>query len=133
MRNYRQDLQTWHPIKSIKYTSQDITSFSIILSDFQYLHNFGNEAGIFLYQLINNCNEKEFTIITDHLSKTINYLGSWNTKIITIKGNAGKDVGHAMKGGAINLDGNYEEISWAIKGGNIYHKGKLIVKDGKRL
>lgn len=45
---------------------------------------------------------------------------------ITINGNAGNAVGHWMKDGEIHLEGDYKSISDGIKGGKIYHKGKLI-------
>ena len=52
---------------------------------------------------------------------------------IRIKGNVCGDIGLEMEGGTIYLDGNYESISKDIQGGDIYHKGKLIVKDGVKL
>jgi len=52
---------------------------------------------------------------------------------IVVEGNAGNFVGDQMKGGEIHLNGSYERISDRIKGGDIYHKGKCIVKDGKIL
>ena len=50
---------------------------------------------------------------------------------IYIHGNAGNSVGTGMNSGEIHLNGDYGSISTVIRGGNIYHKGKLIVKDGK--
>ena len=38
-----------------------------------------------------------------------------------------------MKGGEIHINGNYESISPAVLSGDIYHKGKLIVKDGREV
>jgi len=52
---------------------------------------------------------------------------------ITIKGNAGERVGAYMEGGKIHLNGDYERLSNSISGGNIYHKGELIVKGGRKL
>lgn len=48
---------------------------------------------------------------------------------IRIRGNTGEGVGHRMEGGEIHLEGDYEDISDKIKGGKIYHKGKLIVDE----
>jgi hypothetical protein len=45
---------------------------------------------------------------------------------ITIKGNAGMDVGNGMRNGVIHLEGDFKNIG-TVKGGKIYHKGKLIV------
>jgi len=47
--------------------------------------------------------------------------------IIVVNGNAGHEVGAFMKGGEIHLEGDYERIADDIRGGKIYHKGKLIV------
>jgi len=52
---------------------------------------------------------------------------------ITVNGNAGDEVGYMMKDGKIHLNGDHEYLSEYIHGGNIYHKGKLIVKNGRRL
>jgi len=58
--------------------------------------------------------------------------GMRNGKII-VNGNAGDTVGRYMEGGEIRLEGDYYLLSDNVRGGSIYHKGKLIVKDGKRL
>jgi len=52
---------------------------------------------------------------------------------ITVNGNAGERVGWFMEGGKIHLNGDYESLSGYISGGNIYHKGKLIVENGRKL
>jgi hypothetical protein len=49
---------------------------------------------------------------------------------IVIGGHAGESVGSSMTGGTIHLNGDYKSLSDDIHGGDIYHKGKLIVKDG---
>jgi len=38
-----------------------------------------------------------------------------------------------MEGGKIHLNGDYESLDDYISGGNIYHKGKLIVENGMKL
>jgi len=53
--------------------------------------------------------------------------------IIHVKGDVGIDVGAAMEGGEIYLNGSYKSLGGRISGGDIYHKGKCIVKDGKIL
>jgi len=57
--------------------------------------------------------------------------GMKNGKII-INGNAGWGVGRYMKDGEIHLNGDYESLGY-IYGGNIYHKGELIVENGRGL
>ena len=177
-------------VKNIRVSSQDITLFSIAISEFQLDPNCHHNMGQFLSVLINNCRKKEFTISTKHFgipidalsfkakkritiqgdvrtlagygmqrgSITINgnaennlgmfAVGSsitvngnagdwvgWNMKnsTITVKGNAGERIGRFMRSGTIFLEGEYTSLSDEIKGGNIFHKGKQIVKNGKRL
>jgi formylmethanofuran dehydrogenase subunit C len=52
---------------------------------------------------------------------------------IIINGNSGDLIGDRMQGGKIHLNGDYETISKEIKGGDVYNKGKLIIKDGKEI
>jgi hypothetical protein len=52
---------------------------------------------------------------------------------IVVKGFVGMNIGNAMIGGEIHLNGNYISQSKDIRGGNIYHKGKLLFQDGQRM
>jgi len=52
---------------------------------------------------------------------------------ITVNGNARYGVGYEMKDGEIHLNEDYEGLYDFISGGNIYHKGKLIVENGRKL
>lgn len=63
---------------------------------------------------------------------------------LIVEGDAGERVGDGMgfrgrgdnkdpEGGEIHLNGKYSSLADNIRRGNIYHKGKLIVKDGKRV
>jgi len=63
-----------------------------------------------------------------------NWVG-WYMKdgTITINGNAGERIGWYMEGGEIHLNGDYESLANPIYGGNIYHKDKLIVENGRKL
>ncbi len=57
--------------------------------------------------------------------------GGWRGKII-INGNAGEKIGlSALKDVEIHLNGDYKGIDKSCKG-CIYHKGRLIWKDGKK-
>jgi formylmethanofuran dehydrogenase subunit C len=51
---------------------------------------------------------------------------------IVVEGNAGLNIGEAMTGGNIHLNGDYQ-LSDRINGGNIYHKGKPIVLNGRKV
>jgi len=54
---------------------------------------------------------------------------------VIINGNAADQIGYWMSGGELHLNGNYQSLmdQGHIEGGNIYHKGIPIVKDGKIL
>ena len=133
-------------------SSKDIEMFSIVLGKHQQSRNF-RYSGIYLSRAINNSADKEFVVHTNYLDSLISFLGYENNgKIITINGNAGNGVGWFMKNGAITINGNagdtvgyymnggniylkqkYKFIANNISRGNIYHEGKLIVKDGRRV
>jgi hypothetical protein len=50
---------------------------------------------------------------------------------IVVNGNAGNNIGREMSGGIIRLNGDFASLGKLMEGGDIYHRGKLIVKDGK--
>ena len=52
--------------------------------------------------------------------------GAMSGGSITVNGTAGVRAGETMKNGQIHLEGKYESLASNIKGGKIYHKGKLI-------
>ena len=52
---------------------------------------------------------------------------------ITVNGNTGERAGIGMKRGEIHLNGDYEGLANYIHGGNIYHKDKLIVENGRKI
>jgi len=52
---------------------------------------------------------------------------------IYIDGDAGIDVGSSLREGTIYLNESYQSLGVGMIGGNIYHKGKLIVENGRRL
>lgn len=198
-------------IYCIKYSSEDVTNFSIALAEFQEDGFYNYRAGLLLSALVNESKEDNFMIITEHLGQRIDKLGHHNKKNLVIqgntggsvgewmesgtvtvqgdvgrwvginmkdgritiqgnagygvgcsmeagkiivKGNAGADVGRYMKGGTIIVKGNAgDNVGFEMEGGKIhlegkygsfygpkrgeipriYHKGRLIVKDGKRL
>jgi len=132
-------------VKGISYSAKDVEKFSIALLEFQDEGNFPEKAGYFISVLINNGKDLDYVIHTQHLNQEINLLGYRNSKnitvngnvgrgigwemeggSITVNGNAGKRVGQGMKDGEIHLQGDYVTLAGDIKGGKIYHKGKLI-------
>jgi len=52
---------------------------------------------------------------------------------VVVRGDVGKFLGYRMRGGVIHIEGEYESLCEDIRGGDIYHKGIQIVKDGKRV
>jgi len=113
-----------------KLTSSQITNFSILLQKYQD-HKYFSRSGIFISYLINESEEEKFSIITTGLEKLLNHIGLYNKKNIVINGDVGYGVGSRIKSGEIHVDGDIEELSNHISGGNIYHKGKLIVENGR--
>jgi hypothetical protein len=107
-------------VKKSEYSAKDIENFTLALAEFQEENRFSGKAGVFLSALINNCKDSELVIRTVHLAKSINFLGYKNTKKITVKGNAGADVGHNMQGGTITVEGNAgSHVGYDMEGGTI--------------
>jgi len=52
---------------------------------------------------------------------------------ITVLGDVEDKLGSQMRKGAIHVGGDYKSLATDIQGGDIYHKGNLIVKDGKKV
>jgi len=135
-----------------KYTSRDIEKFSVLLGDYQYKKYFNSRLGLYLSALINNSEEEDFKIHTGYLENPPDWLGYKNNgkKIIVngsvddcvgfcmqrgeiiVNGNVGRFAGICMLNGIIRLNGDHGEFT-GISGGDIYHNGKLIVKDGRKL
>ena len=150
--DYKEAKKLYDQLNFKDISSKDIELFSIVLEKHQQSGNF-RHSGIYLSRAINNSADKEFVVHTNYLDSLISFLGYENNgKIITINGNAGNGVGWFMKNGAITINGNagdtvgyymnggniylkqkYKFIANNISRGNIYHEGKLIVKDGRRV
>jgi len=52
--------------------------------------------------------------------------------VIHCYGHAGHDVGFMMEAGQIHLHHTFDKLSRKMTGGSVYHKGKRIVRGGKR-
>jgi hypothetical protein len=133
------------------YSSKNISNFVILSKKFESYRYFKVSLGYFLSVLINKSNDLEFKLNTKHLEKYPAYLGYKNNgKIIIVNGSvdscvgdsmidgniningyAGLYVGTGLIGGTIHLNGEYECLTKWFYGGNIFHKGIQIVKDGK--
>jgi formylmethanofuran dehydrogenase subunit C len=126
------NLECLEAVKDIQYTAKDVEKFSIALVEFQDVELFRIKAGYFLSALISNCPESEFTIHTKHLEEKIEYLGLYNTKNITIDGDAGNVLGREMIGGRITVKGSTgNEAGLFIKNGEIVIEGDSGVHLGR--
>ena len=135
------------------YTAKNIELFSLMLPKYIDKSEFSWKSGYYLSHIINNSKDNKFIIHTKNLTTPLDWLGYQNNSKeliikgdarkwvgshmkggeINIYGNAGYGVGNSMEGGEINLNGDYDSLALDIKGGNIYHKRKLIVKNGRKI
>ena len=105
-----------------KIPSNNITEFSLLLEEHENKKYFEWFTGYYLSALINGSKDKDFRIITNYLSKTIDWIGYKNRKNIDVNGNAGGGVGLDMKKGTITINGN---AGWGVGGG--MEDGKITV------
>jgi hypothetical protein len=131
------DMDDWYEkllpiVRELQYASMDIElfSFSIEESQFKY-EDFSEKAGLFLSALINNGEDAEYLIHTDHLAEPLEYIGFWNEKSITVDGDAGSWVGMYMKEGRITVEGDAgSDVGNTMKGGSITINGNTGDKVG---
>ncbi len=125
-------------IKNWKYASEDITAFSLALTEFQD-EKFFHYSGHFISSLINSDFEKTkqtnpYLIITELLQKPKNeilnfdqlgFLGVDNNGAnISIKGTVGSYLGFGMKKGNIYVKGDVlEHCAYSLEGGTILIDG----------
>jgi len=104
--------------------SKEITEFSLLSGEHENKKDFEHFTGFYLSALINGSRDKDFKIITNYLSKTINNIGYKNNKNIDVNGNAGYGVGEGMNRGKITINGNAEDwVGNGMKGGDITVNG----------
>ena len=99
----------YHIAKSLALSeiqSKEIVEFSLLLGEYENNKYFEWFTGFYLSALINKSKDKDFKIITNCLTKTINFIGYENAKDIDINRNAGVYVGYRMDGGKITINGN---------------------------
>ena len=123
-------------------TADEIKEFNIMLNKYEDIFGFEQKAGLFISGLINNCNEKNITIITNHIEKPIDYLAAFTKyKNITIEGSVGFKFGMGMQCSTATVNGNahwclgylIEKTSITINGnvggylGDYMHSGTINV------
>jgi hypothetical protein len=91
--------------------SENIEKFSLILGRYQDLEHFSFVSGLFLSSLINHSDDNDFVLHTTHLTTYPGYIGYFNTKNITIKGNAGKFLGNKMSSGRLIVEGDADSLA----------------------
>ena len=136
-REYDQAHSIIFPLRS-NYAAKDITTFSIAFAKFQNMVFFEDRAGPFISALIDNCADKEITIITEHLAQMLNYFGYYDIKHVVIKGSIGESC-CPFNLGTVDIEGHVghqcglkNKATINIKGntGTIFgygNKGKLNV------
>ena len=130
---------------NLRCTPVDVSLFAIAsLPKFEKITGFDQIAGLFLSAIINSRKENDFTIDLSGIETPIDYVGYKNTKnvvvnsdvgssagcsmekgTLTIFGNAGSWLGDELKGGAILLHGNAEEVGSEMTGGEITVNGNI--------
>ena len=117
-----------------KIPSDNIIEFSLLLGEHENKQYFEFFTGCYLSALINSSKDKDFKIITNYLSRTIDNIGYENAKNIDVNGNAGWWVGERMKNGKITIKGNAGDwVGWNMKNGKITIKGNAGDGVGDRM
>lgn len=110
-------------LKDSNYSSDDIRDFSLRMSVFESLDSFVL-SGSFLSALINTSTEKDFEIVTEHLSRQMAFLGYGNTKNVKIKGSVGEYAGYSMIKGLMSIQGDAGiGLGTGLNGGKILVSG----------
>jgi glutamate synthase domain-containing protein 3 len=127
-------LQIRDRIKDLACPAKDVEMFSVALAELEGEKDFYSKAGPFLSALINNSKDREFVIHTTHLAFPIQYIGYHNTKIITLEGDAGDDVGCMMKDGILVVRGDAGcSVGQGMVGGAITIMGKAMDNVGSEI
>jgi hypothetical protein len=121
-------------LKEVEYTPDDVTKFSVILSDFQTDEipkwfrqtEFGKKVGLMLSALVENGEENDFTISIQNLHIPPDYLGYQNRKNVSIIGDVNSYLGFQMTAGRMIIQGNASTMVGAsMEGGEIIVKGNV--------
>ena len=131
----------------------DVFEFSIRLAGYDN-PDLSSSVAPYLNQIIYRCRDNDVTICTEGLHCLLNDIGFRNDgKNIIVIGDAGYSVGWKMSNGVIRIGGGIKgvpgqkmlggevyinggevfELPKSAKGGKIYYKGELRMRDGKRV
>ncbi|NYZ74133.1 hypothetical protein H0O00_03245 [Candidatus Micrarchaeota archaeon] len=110
-------------VKKLRYSAKDVENFSVALAEFRDEKGFSDSAGLFLSALINSGTDSDYVIHTNHWGVPVT-IGEYNTKNITVNGDAGNHLGFAMNGGSIIVNGNARwHPGGLMRGGSIIVNG----------
>ncbi|MFN7990709.1 MAG: hypothetical protein U0R44_00980 [Candidatus Micrarchaeia archaeon] len=131
-------------IKEMNYSRDDVREFSRQLGRFRHEADFGYRAQRVLNALISHGREDDYILDIGPAGALINSLGYYNTRrvtingdagdtlafemnggVLTLNGDAGKMVAAKMSGGVVILNGSYESIG-GFHGGQVFHGGEQI-------
>jgi hypothetical protein len=141
---YQEALDVLRPYAHM-FSAKHIEAFCLSVQD--VMHDAalsGSLSGLFLSALVNLTGEKSYVLPVGHIPEGLHCLGYHNTKDLVIHGNTGsragmgmetgsmlikgdaEDVGCAMKGGTITVEGDVKSsIGWNMEGGEIHVEGEL--------
>ena len=135
-------------------SARDVFEFSIRLARYENRDDMSYSVVPYLNQIIYRCRDDDVTICTNGLHCLLNNIGRDNDgKNIIVIGDAGSLVGGEMRNGAIRIGGRIEGVPGqymsggeiyidggkafrlpkSARGGDIYYKGKLKMRDGGRV
>ncbi len=109
-------------IERVEYSSKDVKDLSLKLKELEEHKSF-SWSGVFLSALINNSNEENFEVVTEHVFGEISWLGYDNKKNILVTGDCGSWTGHKMREGKITVSANTANST-----GNKMIGGEILVK-----
>ncbi len=113
-------------LEGIKCSAEDVRDVVVALKKYEPYKMF-EFCGVFLSALVNMSDEDNFSILTTHFEKGVNFLGLNNLKNLTILGNTNNFTGAYMKKGVITVKGNVNNNAGeGLKDGRINIFGDVL-------
>ncbi|MDD5171994.1 MAG: hypothetical protein PHF60_03070 [Candidatus ainarchaeum sp.] len=120
---YQEALDVLRPYAHM-FSAKHIEAFCLSMQDF--MHDAALSVslpGLFLSALVNLTGEKSYVLPVGHIPKGLHCLGYHNTKDLVINGNVGSRAGMGMENGSMLIKGDAEDVGCAMKGGTISVEG----------
>lgn len=99
-------LQSRTLLEALHYSSSELTAFSAQLVTHQERIDFDFKAGVFLSAAVNACGDECVELELQSLALPLDRLAYHNTGLVTIRGDAGADLGAHMEAGSVLLCGS---------------------------